>query len=507
VPFTEWSAKQQPWVRIALAVAGYAIVYLAADVALNRFAFSDAWTIVWPLNGVNVAVLLMRPRRAWPWMILGIELGTGLGECLDDNSVGMELGQRVCSAAEILLSALVLPPFVTLERWLRTPHLFARFAAALALGPGTSGLGAAALFHVANGQPLLLAFNNWATADALGIASTMPLALALRSPDLRNLFRRTALPTTLGVLLLAFAGAGLIFSVTRYPLLFLLFPLLLLVDSLLSFAGSAIAVMGVLLISMYLTTHAYGPFGVWADDLDLPRDLALQIYFGFHLLALFPASIMFMERRRLVVELHETNSRLTVLASLDGLTGIANRRSFDERLAAEWNRASRHHEPIALAMIDLDCFKQFNDLYGHVAGDRCLVAVAEALSHQVHRPEDLVARFGGEEFAMLLPHTGPDGARHLLEQVRTRVHALAIDHIGNPWNRVTVSIGYAALIPSASDGQSRLIKLADAALYLAKSGGRNRVETLPSIEGASASPEQGTTSKRRIVRILSGTDP
>ena len=383
----------------------FAVIYLFVDFALNRFAFSDGWTIIWPLNGINVALLLMRPRSAWPFMLLGIEIGTGLGECLEDshNAILMQVSQRLISGVEVVTSALLLPPFVTLDRWLRTPRIFYRFAAALVLGPGISGALAACLFHVVQGQPLLLAFNNWATADALGIAATMPLALSLGSPQLRRLFERRALPRTLGSLTLALVGAGIIFSVSDYPLVFLLFPLLLLVEATLAFAGSAIAIVGVCLISVYCTTLGLGPFGKWPANLAVPRDLALQLYFGFHLIALFPASLMFMERRRMAGDLRDKNARLTVLASLDGLTGIANRRCFDERFAQEWNRAIRHHKPIALAMIDLDNFKQFNDLYGHLAGDRCLCAVADALSRQVQRPEDLVARFGGEEFTLLLP--------------------------------------------------------------------------------------------------------
>jgi len=283
-----------------------------------------------------------------------------------------------------------------------------------------------------------------------------------------------------------------------------MFPLLLLVDSMLSFAGSAIAVIGMLFISVYFTSHSIGPFGVWPADLSVPRDLSMQIFFGFQLLALFPASLMFMERRRMAQELNDTNTRLTLLASLDGLTGIANRRSFDERFASEWNRAVRHRKPIALAMIDLDNFKQYNDLYGHLAGDRCLCAVAEALARQVQRPEDLIARYGGEEFALLMPHTSSEGAHRVVERIRAEIHELGIEHIGNSWKQVTVSIGYAALTPTSNDGQSRLIQLADAALYQAKSGGRNRVETISSIEGAHASAVDygSTTSRNRLVRIL-----
>jgi diguanylate cyclase (GGDEF)-like protein len=483
-------------------VLAYALCYFAVDIALNAFAFADAWTIVWPLNGVNVALLLMRHRSRWPWMLLGIEIGTGFGELFDNNYPLMELGQRVCSAAEVLISASLLPAFVTLDSWLRTPRIFVRFSAALILGPGISGLMAAVLFHYAKGQPFLLAFNNWAIADALGIAATMPLALSIGSPQLHDLFQRAALPRTMGVLLLAFAGAELIFSVSRYPLLFLLFPLLLLVDSLLSFAGSAVAVVGVLFISVYFTSRAMGPFGIWPAGLPVPRDLAMQMFWGFQMLALFPASLMFMERRRMAEELHRTNARLTVLASLDGLTGIANRRSFDERFTDEWNRAMRHRKPLGLAMIDLDNFKQFNDLYGHLAGDRCLCSVADALTRQVQRPEDLVARFGGEEFALLLPHTSPDGALKVAERIRTAIIALGIEHLGNSWNCVTVSVGYSALVPTQADGQSTLIQLADAALYRAKSAGRNRCDTISSVEGLHTDSSASTTSRNRIVRIF-----
>ncbi len=502
----EKPADGRLWARGAKTALAYALIYALVDVALNTFAFSDAWTIVWPLNGVNVALLLMRPRSRWPWMLLGIELGTGIGECLDGNLFWMEVAQRLCSVTEVLLSASVLPPLVTLESWLRTPRIFMRFTAALFLGPGISGLMAAVLFHFAAGQSYLLAFNNWATADALGMAATMPLALSLGSPQMRALFRRQALPRTMGVLIVALAGAELIFSVNRYPLAFLLYPLLLLVDSLLAFAGSSIAVVGVLFICVYFTTNFQGPFAAWPRDLAVTRDLAVQIYLGFHLLALFPASIMSMERRRMAEALQVTNARLAVLASLDGLTGIANRRSFDERFTQEWSRSVRHRNPIALAMIDLDNFKQFNDLYGHLAGDRCLCAVAEALRGQVQRPDDLVARFGGEEFALLMPQTTADGARAMVERIRTAILDLDIEHLGSSWNRVTASIGFSAMIPATGDGQSRLIQLADAALYQAKSGGRNRIESILSIEGAQAAGDQSATARNRIVRILGRRD-
>jgi len=497
---------RRSWTSAAQMVAAFAIIYFVVDVALNMFAFADGWTIIWPLNGVTVALLLMRPRSSWLWMLLGVEIGTGVGECLiEDFSPGMEFFQRICSAIEVVICAWLLPPCTTVDQWLRVPKIFRKVVVALMLGPGISGVLAAILFHVAKGQPYLVAFNNWATADGLGIAATMPLVLSARSPQMQALFKPQALPRTLLVLGLVFAGTAVVFSVSRYPLVFLLYPLLLLADSQLAFAGSAIAVAGVCPIAMYFTTRSMGPFGEWPADLWVPGNMALQIFFAFHMTALFPASVLFMERRTMAEELRASNARLTVLAAMDGLTGIANRRSFDERLNEEWRRASRLRAPLSIAMIDLDNFKQFNDLYGHVAGDKCLRAVADVLVSQIHRPEDVVARFGGEEFAMLLPNTNAEGTALVAERIRKAVVDLGVSHLGSTWEVVTVSIGHTTLIPVHGDGQSEFIQLADTALYQAKHAGRNRVETLTSLaalQAAQAPSDGGTSSRNRLLRIL-----
>jgi len=465
----------------------YVPIYALADIALNRFAFTDGWTILWPLNGVTVALLVMSPRAKWLPILFGVAVGTGIGEYLDGNPIYFEIAQRLISLIEVILSALFLPSFSTLNAWLRKPRIFSRFVASLLLGPGISGILASILFHFAQHEPYLLAFNNWATADALGIAATMPLALSIRSPEFGRLFERAALPRTIAVLTLALACAAMALSVSRYPLLFLLYPVLLLVDVQLAFAGSALAMFAVCLLAVYLATNHYGPFGAWPADLPVSRDIALQLYLGFQVVALFPASIRILERRRIAEELHDANVQLTMLASLDGLTGIANRRAFDDRFAQEWNRATRGASPLALAIIDIDHFKQFNDRYGHHAGDHALVSVAQALAGGMHRAADLVARFGGEEFVVLLPHTDLEGAAHLAEQLRLAVAGLAIQHQDSRWSVVTVSIGVAACVPAApsaatppvpaaAEDRFLLLTAADRALYQAKMAGRNCVE-------------------------------
>jgi diguanylate cyclase (GGDEF)-like protein/PAS domain S-box-containing protein len=179
-----------------------------------------------------------------------------------------------------------------------------------------------------------------------------------------------------------------------------------------------------------------------------------------------------------VTERKSAEDRLAALAILDGLTGLANRRRFDERLQEEWARAHRDGTSISLLMIDLDHFKKFNDQYGHPAGDVCLRATAQVLAAEARRPADLAARYGGEEFALLLPNTDAAGCRLVGERIREEIRNLCIIHALNlPSGLVTVSLGGAAIRPNAhgSTESSSLVEAADQALYAAKDGERDRV--------------------------------
>ncbi len=175
-------------------------------------------------------------------------------------------------------------------------------------------------------------------------------------------------------------------------------------------------------------------------------------------------------------QLLETNLELQRLTNSDGLTGLSNRRYFDEYLNAEWKRAQRERSQLALLMLDVDAFKAYNDTYGHVAGDEVLRRVAAVLRDNCARPADLPARFGGEEFSMILPSTSPGGARLLAEKVRRSIEALGIAHSGAATgSRLTVSIGAAVLVPDDGQPSSQLVELADSGLYEAKRNGRNQV--------------------------------
>jgi diguanylate cyclase (GGDEF)-like protein len=174
-------------------------------------------------------------------------------------------------------------------------------------------------------------------------------------------------------------------------------------------------------------------------------------------------------------ELRIANRHLEELASLDGLSGLANRRGFDVRLAAEWKRASQLGQPLALLMVDVDHFKLYNDHYGHVEGDACLRTVGDTLSMVTIHDAVLVARYGGEEFALLLPGIDTDKAVEVAERARRAIESLGIVNAAAASHRVTVSIGVAARLPAAGEDSSALVEAADSALYAAKRRGRNAV--------------------------------
>ena len=190
----------------------------------------------------------------------------------------------------------------------------------------------------------------------------------------------------------------------------------------------------------------------------------------------------------LLMSKDRADERNRFLATRDELTGLANRRYLNESLAVEWARAKRSDRSLALAMIDIDQFKYYNDHYGHQAGDDCLRRVARAIQSGAARAGDLVARYGGEEFLLILPDTDAAAAQLLAESVRKSVESLDLPHLRSPSGRVTVSIGVAAMTGSLYEDANRLLGAADEALYRAKHGGRNQVQV------ALASLRQGLPS-------------
>lgn len=185
------------------------------------------------------------------------------------------------------------------------------------------------------------------------------------------------------------------------------------------------------------------------------------------------------ERKRAEDEVLRLHRELETLSLTDGLTGIANRRMFDQRFETEWNDARRSHRPISLVSLDIDYFKQFNDGYGHLQGDECLQRIARALKQIARRPRDLAARFGGEEFILLLPDTPADAALEIAESCARAIMALQIPHAGSEASgMVTASFGVGTVVVAADAQAIEFLDAVDRALYAAKAGGRNRIEVV-----------------------------
>ncbi len=193
--------------------------------------------------------------------------------------------------------------------------------------------------------------------------------------------------------------------------------------------------------------------------------------------------------RRAKEQAEELADQLMLLSSLDGLTGIANRRQFDDSLQKEWNRCVRESRPLSLILCDIDYFKRYNDRYGHQAGDACLKQVAAVLDGLTRRSGDIAARYGGEEFALLLPGTELDNASHLALRAREAIRGLDIEHETSALSdRVTASFGVASLIPQQDLRPALLVRSADQGLYRAKREGRDRVVTVNPLD---ATPDLG----------------
>jgi len=265
--------------------------------------------------------------------------------------------------------------------------------------------------------------------------------------------------------------------------IYLLLILGVLVALYLGFRSSTLLVLLVSLTYTFATASQIGPFDLnnnWTSFLSL-----LMFIFSFGL-PIYIISAKKYELKQANIHLEEkviertdalnsANKMLENISLTDGLTGVANRRHLDEFLETEWARAIRNKTTLSLLMIDIDFFKQYNDIYGHLAGDECLQLIAQKIQQLVQRPSDLVARYGGEEFVVVLPET--QQVENIAEDIIREIKKLAIAHCNSSVSDIiTISVGCATLQPKQGDQHSQLIDLADKQLYLAKNDGRNKIK-------------------------------
>jgi len=607
-------ASGTQWLRrhaFALRLVGFFVSILLSILWIGTFDRTQFGTnIIWLANGLILSFLLLTPRWRWPTYLAVAFVALFIGSVAIGETVGMSLLYNSLNLVEVLIGAMFLKRKSTVLPAFTDGKYLVRFIGfACVLGPSVAAIPYGFFMHLAHNLDFLNVLLGWAVGDGLGIAVVTPTFVAILNSRMRKthlLRRRWLYPVMVLVVTL------LVFGQSRVPMLFLVFPFLVLVLTQIDLGWAALSTLIVAVIGGWFTVHGRGPLSVPTEASPEWKAALMQLFLASAIFTLYTISIVFGNLRKIQGELRQIaalhklvveNSRdAIILGDLDGsqtyvspgvkaltgwepkdligrlsrelihpadvvevelamralragseggtleyrarrrdgeyfwvegslrvyrdpatgmpigflnivrdiserkrseehlqsayrameslvvvdaLTGISNRRRFDEALATEWRRALREGDKLSLLLIDADHFKRYNDTYGHVRGDSCLKQIAEAALDIVLRPGDLVARYGGEEFAVVLPGTDEIGAKAVAEDICQAVRNRRLPHEGNAPGIVTVSVGVATVIPVRGKSPQDLIESADQALYRAKGRGRNRVV----VSGVSVRPE------------------
>ncbi len=438
---------------------------------------SEGVATIWLSNGILFGLVITRPRREWiAYFVAGLAADT-LADVIYGDTFKVAIGVSLANSIEVILSV------VLLTRWFGAPLNLSKrrpligFLLVSVLGAAalTSALGASWTLLFYPGVPWIRMWRTWYLGDMLGMSLLAPLIFTLHRPDFFAVLRRTALPRTLLVLLVPAVTTVLVFTHSQDPLIFFLYPPLLLVVFRLGFPGTVLAVVLVAVLSIGLTVAGHGPLMlIVGEHMMLRRIVVAQIFLAVSIFTMFPVAALLEERAGLQRSLGESEARYRRLANADDLTGLANRRAFNLRLENDWRMAAESGAALALLLLDADLFKSYNDRYGHLGGDDCLRRIAAAMESALAEEEAFAVRFGGEEFAVILSGESVARAAALAERLRMAVLQLAMVHPDCPGGLQTVSLGVATAMPAGSEAVE-LLRRADEALYAAKRHGRNRV--------------------------------
>lgn len=460
--------------------------FMSVKLSIAYAMTPEGTVIIWLPNAFTLATLLYyRGQRYWLYMLLVLAAEVAGDVPVFRWNDALMLG--FANITEVTIAYLLMQK-LNMSPMLQKLEDVIKFILA---GPFISSLfgafvGAAAIQFIDKEQTVFLSIvQGWWFGDALGLIIGTPLILALLyrvKQDIKPLNKVDLVVASLsfGVLLmLLLAKNGLFFGVLITPTL--------LIPSMLYFAArtdlkyTAIAVAVFSFAVAMLISAGSNPFG------DIPTNLTIlhaQQFIATLSFACLGFSVLLARIRDNKRELEERvairtsellllNQKLEQLSTTDGLTGIANRRHFDEVMELEWARANRTQQPITLVILDIDWFKLYNDHYGHQAGDECLRKVSGVLNNNCYRTGDLVARYGGEEFVLIAPGMDIQHALTISNKICEEIKALAIPHEKSIFGCVTVSIGVTSLTPNITLNANILVKVADEALYEAKNQGRN----------------------------------
>lgn len=422
-------------------------------------------------------------RRFWPYLLAAGYVGNVIAHLVMGDPLSQVFALSACDVLETAIAAysvgFALTDGVDLTQ---QRQLLPFIGFAVLLGPFVASVAAGVILRWLAGSSMAVSLR-WFPPSALGMSVIPPLVLGLARRDTWDLFRRGRLLNTVLYLFTIAAATTLIFLHSDFALLFLVVPPLLFLVVRLGISGGA---LGCCVVAAIGTDFTIGPHSGALSLLDPSlehRILLLQMFLATAVLSVSVVGVVLAELQRAGRDVRESEARyrslaasMELLATLDPLTELANRRRFDDTLEAEWQRALRGRSPISLVIFDADYFKDYNDRYGHIAGDQCLRKIASVMKATTRRPADLVARFGGEEFGIILPDTDAEGAITLAENLRRKIEELGFSHAASPNGVVTLSGGCATLTPMAGEDLADLLSSADEALYEAKRQGRNRIE-------------------------------
>lgn len=457
---------------------GVVLIYLVVTwggVAFGSYiAHSNA---IWPANGVLLGILLFSRRRKWARFLIWTCITNAILHMFSGFIPGRSITYALANVAEVYPAALFI-------RWgedrrpdLTRPMVLLRFMIATLIAPLLSGAMVEVGSLLNDYGPLYDGVRSWYFADTLGLAIMTPLVLAMRRSKLQQLFGEKKLWESLAIWTATAVLGYAISGQSDYPIFFIFFPLLLVSVFRLGLTGSAISIILISLPADYFTVLKLGPFALASRDAPMTGIHLLQFYMMTLIATTYAVAAALAENERLSLSLAESHERMETLAGTDALTGLANRRTFDQRIQDEWKRAIREKTPLSLLMVDVDHFKAYNDRYGHPAGDKLLQDIAKAMASLPHRAMDLVCRYGGEEFSILLPNTNLEGAKLFAEKLRDKIANLCREDQDGRLPQITISIGISTIRPRDPVAFfDEFLVTADKALYDAKAAGRDTVK-------------------------------
>lgn len=465
-------------------VAALAAVYFAAAKLSLLLAIPPGYaTSVWPPSGIALAATLLLGNHLWP----GVWLGAALVNYTVNSSPVLAVMMGTGNALEALAGAALIRRYVGVPRRFEHGRDVVIFVAVAAVSCTIAATVAVLSMTVVGSLSWPEFLPNWWTwwqGDVTGIIIVTPLILSWLLRRAAPWSRQKKLEMVcFGSLLLIVTL--LIFSdvtgfISPFPLTFAILPLMIWAALRFSQRVVTTATAVVSAFAINYTVNGIGPFAMWSLNESL---LILLAFISTMVVTGLVLSALRIERGRAMDELEQALIGLREQAITDPLTGLYNRRYLWEFLRREWIRAKRKDNSLAVIMIDLDHFKRINDKHGHEAGDFVLTAVAGLLRNQM-RSSDIVCRYGGEEFALVLPEASLENVQLRAEDIRGAIKRLNLRHQDVPLGRVTVSIGI-ALFPDHAYDPDTLLRAADTALYEAKGAGRDRIVFSPPLHSPS----------------------